>query len=153
MRFLTDDDGQLGGTLQPHGLDVPTGAAQHLVPCGRERGDVGSVGTRHESHARFRRESEQIEDPSRRAGFQGCDGGRHHVKGCVLVPGRDEPVGGDRLRVAAAGDEPEVARPRGCHQPWLEPRSERVERFDRIGRSVRHRPVEIAEQSLKVAAG
>jgi hypothetical protein len=97
-----------------------TRAASHNRPtCDDDvvRPDQAS-GARHddEPDGRGRREPEQVEQPAGRDLFDHRGRGCGRIEAGVVVPTARQPVGRERGRVAAADDEPEVARSRDAQQ-------------------------------------
>ena len=92
VRLLVRDHAHGGRADQPARLDVPARVAQHAVPGGGERGDVGHLRARDEPEAGVGGQPEQLEHPAP-DGLLGRGGGRRHgVQPGVLVPGGGEPV-------------------------------------------------------------
>ena len=149
VRLLAGDDRERRRALQPQRFDVPPGAAQHLVPGRGERGDVGRVRAGHEPDARLLGQPEQLENPARGARLERRHPRRHDVQGRVLIPGRDEPVRRERNRIAATGDEAEVARPGSRGHARLEARAEVEDDADRILGRVGERSPESDRQLLE----
>ncbi len=107
VRAGDDVDGGSAGEAVAGGV-VP-GAPQRLVAGGGEAGEVGHRGAGGEPDRAFPRQAEQVEQPGpgdllRRRVRRGH--GTHHT---VLVPGADQPVGGQGGRFGAADDEAEEA--------------------------------------------
>ncbi len=125
VHLVADDDRQARRALQAVALDVPAGAAQHLVASGRQARDVGHVAAGHEAHAGRGREPEQFEQPAADDVFEHRHSRRHHVEGAVLIPRRGEPLGGHRDRHGTTGDEAEVAGAGGGDEPRIHGPSER----------------------------
>ena len=98
VRAGADDHVQLRRPLQSVGLDVPAGAAQHLVARRRQPRHVRHRRAGHEPDAGVARQPEQLQQPVRRDVFETRHRRREHVKGGVLVPDRHEPVGRHRHR-------------------------------------------------------
>ena len=76
----------------------PSRLGEHVLPRGRERGDVRHLAAGDERERRMRRQAEQIAQPA--AGDLLDDGRRRagDVEAGVLIPRRREPVGGERRR-------------------------------------------------------
>ena len=105
-----DADGRRAG--QPVLLDVPARAREHAVAGGGEPDQVRHRRAGHEADAGVAREPERLEQPARGDVLHGGARGRDDAAEVRAVPGRDEPVGGDRHGQRAAGHEAEVARAR-----------------------------------------
>ncbi len=89
-----------------------------------ERGEVGHHPAGDEPDGRRGRETEQVEEPPARDLLDHGRGGRGRVQTGVVVPTARQPVGRERGGVAAADDEPEVARTGDAQQPGCRPRRE-----------------------------
>jgi len=132
MSLLPHHDRQLGSIPQAIRGHVPACRRQQRVPGGGETGEVGHLGAGHESHRGLRWQAEQVEQPGGRDLLDDRGSGRHDVHRGVLVEGRHEPVGGQRGRQAAPGNEAEVTRPGGRHQARLQRGSELGDQADRF---------------------
>ena len=136
MHFVADDDAQPGRALQAVRLDIPAGAAQQLVACRRERGEVRHVTAGDEADAGSGRQPEQIDQPRPGHLFDDGRGGGEDVETRRLIPDRGEPLGGDRRRQGTAGHEAEVAGSGGRHESGFCPAGQRLDDgggIDRIG--------------------
>jgi hypothetical protein len=111
-------------------LDVPAGAAQHLVPGGGERGEVGHLRAGDEPDGRVPRQAEEVEQPAAGDLLDRGGGRAHRVEAGVLVPGGGEPVGGERGGRDAADHETEVPAAAGGDQSG---RGRGRERGDHVG--------------------
>ena len=132
VRLLAGQHAQPRRALEAARLDVPARPREHRVARRRQRRDVGHLGAGDEARRDVGGKPEQLAHPAgdgllRRGGRR-----RHHVQAGVLVPGRAQPVRGQRDRQRAARDEAEVARPGGGHEPGLGRRGERLEHRHRI---------------------
>ena len=132
VRFRAGDDRHARRPLEAERLDVPSDAAQHLVPCRRQRRHVRHRRTRDEADAGGARKIEQVEHPPGGDLLDRRHRGRQDVQAGVLIPRRREPVGGDRRRKAAAGHEAEVSRAGARDQAGLSGRGELLDDRDGI---------------------
>ena len=114
VALLARYDPKAGAALEALLADAPPGALEHRVARDRERGRVRHLAARDEGERRRCREPEQLLDP--RAGGLFDNGGRwrEEEQTRVLIPCRDEPVGGQRGGKRPADHEAEV--PTGAHR-------------------------------------
>ena len=127
--------------VRPSPVEVPAGPGEHLLPAGGQAGEVGHRGAGDEPDVGVGRQAEQVEQPGRRRPPR-----RRSVPGCgvphpgVLVPGADQPVGGQRGRQRAADHPAEEPAGRHRHQAGLDVPGQQVDHVGRVGRPVRAGP-------------
>ena len=109
MPLLADDHADRGRAVQAALLHVPARVAQHVVARGGERREVRHLAARDEAEGGVPRETEQLEQPVARDLLDDRRGRAADVQAGVLVPGRGQPVRGERGRDGAADHETEVA--------------------------------------------
>ncbi len=150
MGPLVGDHGHRGRALQALPLDVPAGGGEDTVPGRGKRREVGHRGAGHETNARLGRQAQQFDEPS--TGDLLRHGGRRRddVQRCVLVPGRSQPVRGQRGRQAPADDEPEEARAGRGDQAGVRGRRQAFDHLERIRRALRDWPAKGVAQRGQV---
>ena len=126
---------RIGGTARhARRLDVPAGAAQHLVTGGGHARELRHGRARRESDLAARREAEQVDEPLARELLGGHGAGRDRcASGGVLVPRGHEPVRGERDGLRAADDPAEEARRADRDEARLRALGEP---FDHLGRGL-----------------
>jgi hypothetical protein len=100
--------------------DVPADASQDGLAGGRQRGDVGHLRARDQPDAGLLGQPKQRPEPVDRDGLDRRGRRRRDRAERVLVPRAGEPVGRQRGRQRAAGDEAEVARAGRGDEPAVE---------------------------------
>ena len=106
VTLRTDDHSDLRGAPQSLPGEIPSGSSKHLVSGGGEAGHVRHLTAGHESNRRLGRQAEEIFEPP--GGYVLDNGGRRagDIGERVLVPCGGEPIGSQRSRNGAAGDDP-----------------------------------------------
>jgi hypothetical protein len=89
------------------------------VTGGRQAGDVGHLAAGDEPDGAAARQAQQLAHPAGRDRLGDREGRRRDGAAGVLVPGRDQPIGGDGDGQRAADDEAEVAWAGGGRQAGL----------------------------------
>ncbi len=94
-------------------FNIPAGACQQCVPCGRQCGEVRRRGTGDKPARALRGQMEDLLEPPQRDVLERCIGGRRNYKTGVLIPCGGEPICRDGRRKRPAGDEAKES-PTGC---------------------------------------
>ena len=99
--LVAAEDAQPRRARQPVALHVPARPGEEGIPGRRQAGDVPHLGAGNQGEARGRRQPEQLLEPRPTDLLEHglSRAGRH--RGRVLVPGRRQPVGGERGRRGA----------------------------------------------------
>ncbi len=63
MRLVTDEHTDLRRAVQSARLDVPAGAPEHRVACGRQAHRIADSGAGRQAEARVSRQVQQLEHP------------------------------------------------------------------------------------------
>ena len=152
VRLLADHDVHEGRAREAVLLDVPARAREHGVSARGQAGEVRHLTAGHEAHAAGGGEAEELEQPARGHLFRHGHGRAAGVQAGVLVPGRDQPVRGQRGGHAPADDEAEVARPRAGDQAGLGVGGQPLQHLRRVRAPRRQRPAQRRAQSGQVRA-
>ena len=122
--------------------EVPASRGQDMLTCRGETGEVSGLAARDERERRVLRDPEQLLRP-RSGGVLDHDRGRAESdQPEVLVPGRHQPVRGERDRQRSADHEPEVAAALARDDAGVDVRCELLDHLQRIRRAVGQRAVE-----------
>ncbi len=122
---------------QPVGGDLPACLVQHRVPRGGQAGEVGHRGAGDEADPAACGQPEHVEQPALRHVLDRGERGCRQEQARVLVPGADQPVGGQGRRVRAADDEPVEPARRHRGEAGLAGPGEEVDDLRRFCRAVR----------------
>ena len=167
VRLGADDDFDLRRAVEPARLDVPARALRECMAGGGERREVRRLAAGDEADTRSGGQAEELAQPA--AGGLLGDGVRRRQdeETGVLVPGRGQPVDGDRHRQRAADHEAEVARAGGGDDARVgaarQVPEDRLGALARLRQSAAERPAHVVDgrgaadrtlrQALEVVAG
>ena len=148
MRLVPHDHRDLGRAEQAAGLDVPAGAREQRVARRGEAGQVrhGTAGGETDARRLRAGKTEEIEKPAGGGPLDDGEGGRLDVHAGHLVPGRGQPVGGERRGQRAAGDEAEVTRAGRSGDAGIGVADQALDHRDRVLAVLRQRSVEGGER-------
>ena len=96
MDLVADQHPDRGGAREPVRLHVPARGREQTVAGGDEANEVAGGGAGDEADGRLVRQAQRFEEPSLRDRLDGRPGRRGDLAVDGLVPGRDQPVGGQR---------------------------------------------------------
>src|SRR6516164_1644064 len=113
MRFLADDDRQLGRAEKSSRSNVPSGARENRLPRGGKAGRVCHLPAGDKAGPGTGWKTEELGEPlqHRFLDDRRCRG--EHEQTRVLIPSTGEPISADGGRNASADYEAEEARPTG----------------------------------------
>ncbi len=150
MRLLADHDRDRRRAEEAVGLDVPVEAGEHGVAGCRERAEVGHRGPGDERARAALGQAEELAHPLQRDRLQQRGRRRRSVEGGVLIPGRGEPVRGQRRRQRPADHEAEEARSRRAHRGRRAELVEQGEHVARLARAVGERLAQRLEPHVRL---
>src|SRR4051812_1211541 len=145
MRFLADDDRNRWRTEKSVAFRVPARLLEHAVPSRGERAKIGDGRAGNKGAAAFRREPEDVEQPTQRDLLEQGSCRSRAPKTGVLVPGSREPVTSDRNRKRATDDKAKEPRPGHRRRPGRTDFIQEPQRVRRIALAIRQRLIECLE--------
>ncbi len=153
VSLSADQDADARCSCQPPPVEIPARVGQHLLPPGRETGEVGHCPPGDEADVRPVRQAQQVQDPPAGDLLHDHRSWRRVPQTAVLVPRAGQPVRAERGGQRPTHHPPEEPSGRDRHQPRLDRVRQHVDDGGGVAALVGQRPIEVLKQPVGVSAG